>query len=150
MLLSERFEHAIRSPDSSSEEFSGYPVLESRSPLYEICALSHELPEVAHILGRHPGSRDEVRPQQLGEGLGIDLVGLDPRLCDGSHFQRMSQDSLEPSFLDAFVDELPDAGGLEDELGVLEPAEELVQFLLGGGEPPLERTRPERSITAAW
>ena len=84
-------------------------ILEACGLLDEICALSHELPQIAHILGRDPGSLDEVRSKQLSQGFSIDLVGLDPGFCNGSHFERMSQLYLEPSLLDSLVDELPDA-----------------------------------------
>ena len=85
------------------------PILETRGLLDEIRALSHELPEIAHILRGYPGSRDEVRSEQLSQRVGIDLVRLDPGFRDCSDLQWMSQLYLEPSLLDPLVDELPDA-----------------------------------------
>jgi hypothetical protein len=58
---------------------------------------------------------------------------------DGDELERARWESnlssFESSFLDSLVDELPDAGGLEDELGVLESVQELIEFVLGGREP---------------
>jgi hypothetical protein len=121
------------------------PVLEPSGLVHEICAVSHKLPEVAHILGEYPSSRNEVRPEELGQGPRIDLVCLDLGFRDGSGLQRMSQHRLEPSLLDALTEELPDIGRLEDEHSVLEPVQEAVEFLLGG-RGPLVREDTSRAV----
>jgi len=110
-------------------------ILEARGLLDEICALSHELPEIAHILIWNPGPWNEIRPQQLSQGLGIHLVRLDPCFSNGSDLHRMSQLYLESSLLDPLVYELPDACRLKDELGILEPVEESIELFVRGREP---------------
>jgi len=133
--LRERGSENLWTTDSSSEYLGMDPVLEPRRLSDQICALSHELPEIAHILRRYPGPRDEVRPQQLSQCLGVDLVRLDLGFGYRSHLQRMSELHLEASLLDSFVDELPDASGLEDELGILEPVHESIELFFRGREP---------------
>ena len=114
-----------------SEEFSGDSILESCSPLDEICALSHQLPENAHIFRWHSGAGYEVSPEELSQSLCIYLVSLDLDFWDGSHLEWISQHYLKSSFLDSLVDELPDARRLEGKLSPLKASQELVQFVLG-------------------
>ena len=108
------------------------PVLEPRRLPDEVCALSHPLPEVSDVPGRDPGPRDEVGSQQLSQRLGVDLVRLDLGFGYRSHLQRMSELHLEAFLLDSFVDELPDARGLKDELGIPEPVQEPIELFVRG------------------
>ncbi|HET8998440.1 MAG TPA: hypothetical protein VFP86_02220 [bacterium] len=62
------------------------------------------------------GFRDEVGAEEVGEGFGIDLVGLDSRVRDRAHFRRVGEHNFIHELIEPVVHRPPRETGFEDGL----------------------------------
>ena len=92
-------------------------------------------PESRISFTRNSRTRDEIRPLHQRQGLGIYIVCFDSSFCYYRYFHRMNKLCLEPSLLDLFVDELPNASRFGNELGILEFFQESIGFFVCVPEP---------------
>jgi len=101
-----------------------YPILNLCPHFHEVQPVSQELPPVPYLLSRNVAGEEHISPQQPGQDLGVDLVGLILSLGDQPGLGRVRQDNVDAKLLQYVVNLDPQvARGLYDGLHVIAEGE---------------------------
>src|SRR3989449_11694131 len=83
-----------------------------RSQSHQGSPKAEDLPRVPHGAWRNVGSGHEVGPQQVRQGGGINLIGLNAGTGNRLRLERVGQDEIWMALLNQLVEPHPVAGGL--------------------------------------
>ncbi len=88
-----------------------YPVFELGFLFGEEDFFGDEVFEIPHFFGADVDGGDEVGSEEVGEGVGVDVVGFYFCFGDGSCFDGVDEGYVESHGVEYVVDVFPDTGG---------------------------------------